>query len=170
MDLPIPATVYGLKSTRDNRLRYIGQTQNDPISRYYKHMASAKKGEGGKVGAWIRGEMADGFKIRQTIIVEHGVLDETEIEVIRRARASGYDLLNYHKGGGWNYPEIKTTPMSAATRAKISAAQKGKKASEETRAKLRAASPYSDDPFIIHETMNGELAYYLDSRHRLGAR
>lgn len=138
-DLPAPATVYGLKSTRDNRLRYIGQTQGEPSRRYYRHMHDARCGAPGKVAAWIRNEVAAGFTIRQTILVEHGILNETERAVIERARATGYDLLNVHNGGGTGKDGRIGKAPSDKTRRKMSAAGRGRRHAPETKAKLSAS-------------------------------
>lgn len=139
MKLPDPATVYGLKSTRDGRIRYIGQTQENPVRRLSNHKRMARQGAGGKVGEWMRNEMADGFEVRMSIIVEAGTLNETERLVIEKARAEGYDLLNTRDGGGVKVERRGPPPISASTRARLSKAAKGRKHTAETKAKLSAA-------------------------------
>lgn len=138
-DLPAPATVYGLKSTRDHRLRYIGQTQGEPSRRYYRHMHDARRGAPGKVAAWIRNEVEAGFTILQTILVEHGILNETQRAVIERARVTGYDLLNVHNGGDTGKDGRIGKAPSDETRRKASAVGRGRRHAPETKAKVSAS-------------------------------
>lgn len=93
-DFPETATVYGLCSTRDDRVRYVGETIGLPNTRFYRHVSQARKGAKGAVNEWIRGELAAGFALKVMVLVEAGTLKQTEKEVIATLRASGHDLLN----------------------------------------------------------------------------
>lgn len=119
-------------------------------------MALAKKSNG-VLAKWMREEIAAGHTILMGIINENAQLNVVERQVIARLRSLGYDLLNKHDGGGL-VVDRRYAPMSDETRAKISKARKGKRHTEETKARMReawygrrsalsqAATFYSTDP------------------------
>ncbi len=133
---PEPATVYGLYSTRDNRVRYVGQTTGLPEWRMGRHRADARAGKTSAVAVWMRKEIEAGFDVAMQVIVEAGTLNETEILVIAAMRAEGRDLLNVNAGGRCKAGDRTNKPVSDETRRKISAAHKGKAVSAEVRARM----------------------------------
>jgi hypothetical protein len=139
LDLPEPATVYGLLSTRDSRIRYVGQTTGLPEWRLKNHMQSAKTGKSGAVPEWIRNEIAAGHAVHMRVIVEAATLNETEVEVIEILRAAGYDLLNKRRGGGSIAGDRPCAKATIETRRKLSEKARGRTKSPETRAKISAS-------------------------------
>ena len=92
--LPIPATVYGLFSSRDSKLRYVGQTTETPEQRLRSELLAARKGRSGALRKWIRAELSAGYLIQLQVIVEHGDLNVTVFKIVDLLRAEGCDLLN----------------------------------------------------------------------------
>lgn len=134
---PDPATVYGLKSKRDGRVRFIGQTTDLPRRCYQQWLVKAKASRSGAVLDWIRAETAAGFVVIMSIIVEAGTVDETLRKVRARAADLGYDLLDQKIRARKRRRVGKL--MSAETRAKIAAARRGTKHSVETKSKIKKA-------------------------------
>lgn len=130
-------TVYTLKSSRDGKIRYVGQTTDLPEARYRSHMASARRARG-VLGRWMQAEIGAGYKILMGIVTESGVLNETERRVIARLREAGYDLLNATRGGG-TVLDRRYRPMTAEHKRKISEAMRGRKHSAEAKIKLSIA-------------------------------
>ena len=151
--------VYGLHSTRDGELRYIGQTvqpMSARLAQYKCHSLRSKT----PVHCWVKREITDGFQIIGTTLRSDALYNVTEIEVIARYRALGYRLLNIAAGGegvlggkgstGCKRPDnaarLKTNPpwkgktLSAEHRAKIGAAHKNRKFSEAHRMRISAAN------------------------------
>ena len=118
-------TSYGLSHTGEPaRIRYVGQT-SVPLRRRLKshvNQASATM-RNTPVGKWIRAAREAGHKILIHCILENAQWDVSEIAVIAGVKASGTELLNVTAGGGGHRGHI----LSAETRAKISAALKGRK-------------------------------------------
>jgi hypothetical protein len=90
-------TIYGLYSTRDNIIRYVGKS-NNPKTRLKDHVwSSVTKKNNTHKSCWIRKEINDGYKIKYEIL-ETCNLDEwplIEIEYISKYK----NLTNHHKGG-----------------------------------------------------------------------
>lgn len=91
--------VYSLSSTRDNEIRYIGQTARSLKQRLSQHKSYAVKMRQTAVHKWIAREMADGFALQITALTERAVWNETEIALIAQYRANGARLLNHTDGG-----------------------------------------------------------------------
>lgn len=89
--------IYGLYSSRNDELRYIGQTTNIK-ARLSEHICHAKNKKT-PVNCWMRRELNDGFKIYHRVIIENAVFNFTEIEVISEHRSKGARLLNVAAGG-----------------------------------------------------------------------
>lgn len=143
-------TVYGLVSSKDMIVRYIGQTVQ-PVNRRlsgHLHEARRRKGVGGKsrrVWNWIESVLKDKHSVEMLVLVEDAVLHETEKTVIREYRDKGVDLVNATDGGEgtigfrlhikrpWTSEMnrkragIKTGPLSEEHKQKVSAGNKGKK-------------------------------------------
>ena len=157
--------VYGLKSTRVDEVRYVGQTTRAMTKRMTQHLYYARHKKTA-LHKWIRREIEDGFSIYFVVFVPEAVFNSTEREVIAECRRLGYRLLNHTDGGGGvtgfkHSDETKKRKSEIAKaywdkqivrvrwhptdeqKMKISAANKGNKSrtgqkhSEETRLKMR---------------------------------
>ena len=123
--------IYVLKDDL-NRIRYVGKTSGSLAKRLAEHLWQSKTRHDHK-SCWIRKLLAEH---KCPIIMLIGEVEgngcKEEIAYITYFKDEGYDLVNLTAGGegvvGW-----KPTPE---TRAKMSAARKGRVASPETRAKL----------------------------------
>src|SRR3954470_10764603 len=139
-------TIYGLSSSRNGELRYIGQTTQAVAARLRQHRSDASRRHATPVQKWIAKEVAGGFVIELTVLQECAVLHVDEIAWIAKHKASGTRLLNLTEGGegtighrhsGRKRPDLadrnraaKGTPgrpSTAETNAKISAANRGRK-------------------------------------------
>ena len=132
---PLPVIVYGLSSSEDGEVRYIGQT-TQPARRLNNHISKSKTGNTHKK-RWVRSVIAKGFEVQMSTLLEDAVWDEDEIRIIEEHKAAGARLTNATGGGGG----LKNA--TPETRAKISAA--GRNRSDETRAKLSAAARNRSD-------------------------
>lgn len=96
--------VYGLYSSRDNELRYIGQTTQDPRRRLSQHRNYAKR-KRTAVHKWFLREMEEGFEVSLGVLCADAVFNETETTLIAKHREDGARLLNLTDGGegtvGW---------------------------------------------------------------------
>ena len=147
---PLPVIVYGLSSSEDGEVRYIGQTAQ-PTKRLNNHISESKTGNTHKK-RWIRSVIAKGFEVQMSTLLEDSVWDEDEIRIIEEHKAAGARLTNATGGGGGlknATPETRAKlsaaardrpPISDETRAKMSAAGRDRAPiSNKTRAKIRAA-------------------------------
>lgn len=147
--------LYVLIDPRTLEIRYVGKTTVSLVNRLRGHMREAQTSDSHK-SRWIRtlnGELP--------LIVPYGVCDaqnvnELERQAIAVLRKAGYDLTNSTDGGegGWSdaaRAAIKRGPLSDETKAKIGKANRGRKHTEETKARLREArsqqkmKPVSDE-------------------------
>ena len=135
--LPEPATVYGLASSQDNRVRYVGQTRGVPQWALNAHLTSARKGKAGRLNDWMRKELAAGHSVDVVVITEAGVWNETANALIAEMLAAGIDLLGFPRETGRT---SEVAPVGPEVRAKLSALAKGRHHSEQTKAKIGAAS------------------------------
>lgn len=155
----ITVTVYGLASSEDGKLRYIGQTTGKLTRRLIHHHYDAKKLGTIHKSNWIRSVITRGFEVLIFPIEENAPWGEAEIRWIAHHRAAGVDLVNTTAGGEGVVGYVRTleqrqahgarmrgrqsprkgVKLSEETRAKLSAVQQGKVISESTRAKISAA-------------------------------
>ena len=106
-------TIYGLYSTRDNTIRYIGKA-NDPKNRLRSHIWSSQaRVDDTYKSCWIRKELNDGFKIEFQVLE---VCDINEWPIKEQEHIKKFEnLTNHHKGGlggsplkyNKSYPELK---------------------------------------------------------------
>ena len=90
-------TIYGLYSTRDNIIRYVGKS-NNPKSRLKDHIWSSKaKINNTYKSCWIRKELNDGFNILYKVLEICDMESWSEIE--QRYIKNTDNLTNHHKGG-----------------------------------------------------------------------
>lgn len=97
-------TVYGLASSADGVIRYIGQTVQPVNARLRQHVWEAKrrKGKEGKsrrVWNWIASVLRSGSKVVAIVLEDDAVLHETEKKIIREYRENGFNLINATDGG-----------------------------------------------------------------------
>jgi 5-methylcytosine-specific restriction endonuclease McrA len=153
--------IYGLFDPRQpldlDQCRYIGQTSSTLQRRLSTHIATARGQSGVRhyhVVTWLRSLLRD--DVRPTVIplvvcpVEQ--LNALEIAWIQYARAQGWRLTNVAPGGVNNM-------LDPESRAKLSAAQKGRVLTAEHKAKISAShmgiSPSPEVRQRISETLKG---------------
>lgn len=116
-------TVYGLSTSADDRIRYIGQTIQPLDVRLRHHRGMARRGKKSALFAWMRKHEALGEVIIITPIVIGAIYHETEIEMITSYKERGAPLVNSTRGG----EGIVGLPRTAAHQQKIADAQRGGK-------------------------------------------
>jgi hypothetical protein len=120
-----PAIVYGLTSSEDGQIRYIGQTTKPLRRRLREHITSAQRGGMWPIAKWIRKVIRQGFEVQITPLVESAIWDESEIETITTYLAQGAKLLNATNGGkgfvGMVFTEDTRRKMSEAAKRRLSA-------------------------------------------------
>ncbi len=137
---PTPTVVYGLWSTRDRVIRYIGQTTSGlPEARLAAHRHAAKRGARSPVARWIAAEIADGHAVEMRLLCRHGAAATSEREYIALYRAMGAPLLNVRSGSSLDF-EMGERLVSAETRRKMSNASRGRRHTEATKIKLMRAA------------------------------
>ena len=125
-------TVYGLKSSNDDNIRYIGQTTAPIGRRLREHVTAAQNAANdAPVQRWIRKALANGFSINIVAIEQDAELDAAEIHWIAHYKSASTDCLNVNPGGDRGARGVK---RSLATRLKMC-----KPRSESTRQKMRKA-------------------------------
>lgn len=115
--------VYGLASSADGVIRYIGQTTKPLAIRLKQHLKEAFRQRNHRAH-WIRALLARGDRLLVVELVENAVLNVTEQQVIAEFRARGAALVN-NTDGGQAFLGYKPTPevrqkMSAAAIARLS--------------------------------------------------
>lgn len=122
-------SVYGLFSTEDMVVRYIGQTMQSLPNRRVQHLAEAARPPGtSRCHRWIRKVLRSGFEIGIDLIEEECQWDDGEKYWIAFYRDRYPGQLTNLSAGGCGY----VGKRSMATRLKMS-----KPKSAETRAKMR---------------------------------
>ncbi len=127
--------VYGLYSSRDDELRYIGQTINRLSLRLSAHISVSKHKAKSPVHFWIRREMVDGYCIKAIPLLDNGIFNTTEQELIEKYRNNGSRLLNITSGGAGQFG-FKQTEEHIRKR---SYSHIGLKHTEQTKQKMRDA-------------------------------
>lgn len=135
------ATIYALCDSREldpiRRVRYIGQTIKPLAVRLYKHWQTTNAGESTYRARWMRVVRAAGGAVLIEPIAVVPIEDRARAEVaaIAAALAGGAPLTNATAGGdgvrGYSFP--------AEVRQRMSAAASRRRASPETREKMRIA-------------------------------
>lgn len=128
-------TVYGLCSSADGRIRYVGQTNQKLSYRLNTHIAHALAARSkAHCAAWIRQVISAGSDIRIFAIEENAVRNEAERRLIKWYRKHGAALTNIGLGGDGN-----DGPRSEEHKRAISEALRGKPKSADHRRKLADA-------------------------------
>lgn len=129
------ALIYVLVDPRDGEIRYVGWTTQTLAKRYKSHLAYKSRAYRSK---WIQLLVRQGtrpiMRLIQAVPAKDG--PRAEIYWIRFHRELGCRLVNLTNGGDG----APGHTVSAATRAKMSAAHRGQKPTDATRAKLRVAA------------------------------
>lgn len=143
--------VYGLYSSRDGELRYIGQTTQRESTRLNQHRHYAKRKQTA-VHKWFWREVSEGFSVELRVLCKDAVFNVTEIDFIAKHRSEGARLLNLTEGGegtvGWKGNLGKKRPDLAA-RNRSNTGMPGHKMTPENEAKLRAACKTRDTGYLI---------------------
>lgn len=138
-------TVYGLYSTKDGLIRYIGQTTKPLRTRVRQHVQTAIEGGDWPVAKWIRKLLRNRHTLECVALVEGAEWNTSEVETIARYRAEGFPLLNA-TAGGEGFTGHVLTPTH---RAKLSAAAKRRAATPEGRAHLHGAARASWEGHVV---------------------
>jgi hypothetical protein len=163
-----PAIVYGLTSTEDGQIRYIGQTIKPLNKRLRSHIDGAKRGGTWPVAKWIRKVIRQVFTVQIVPLVETAIWNDTEIETIAVYLAQGAKLLNATNGGQNPVGLV----FSEETRRKMSDAAKRRWSGPEARTILAeiARQAWTDPDYRAH--MSAQLKARLGTpgaRARLSA-
>jgi predicted GIY-YIG superfamily endonuclease len=137
--------IYGLVDPRTNELRYIGYTSTLQ-KRYRNHMQKKCLEAKSYKNHWIKSLLKENIKPEMIIIEKYETaseLPQAEIDAIAYYRYIGCDLTNGNEGGDGGQrgriPWNKGKKHSEETKAKIGLANKGKKRSDETKEKMSLA-------------------------------
>ena len=144
-------TVYGLYSTADGKVRYVGQTKHSIEKRLALHLKDLRR-LNSRAQRWMRTQIEAGHEINIFEIERDCVLHEAEKRLIAWYRHRGVDLVNVTAGGEGNHgyrwtPEQlqmisvrrKGRIITPEWRANISKGSKGKSKPPEFGAKVSAA-------------------------------
>jgi hypothetical protein len=123
--------IYALVDPRSDCIRYIGQAKNAE-NRLLGHLNDPART---RKNNWIRQLLKLGLKPIMEILEETSDPDRDECFWIASLRAAGANILNQNDGGAVVYTDEIRAKLAAAGRK-----GKGRKKSEEHKAKLRAAN------------------------------
>ncbi len=131
--------IYGLFSSKNHELRYVGQTVEDIATKLQRHCSPSVLKNQTHKDRWIKSELQEGFNPYIQVIQElhrREDLNTAEIYWIKYFRDVGCRLTNISPGGLGAAIGI---PKSEETKRKIAEKQKGKFVSLETRQKMSLA-------------------------------
>lgn len=158
--------VYGLASSEDGRLRYIGQTVCGLKKRLYEHRYYAKKHKKFPVQKWICSVIDNGFDIIAWIIAPIAILHETEKETIAYYRDLGFDLLNLTDGGegtiGFSCNKGRKRP-DLSERNRQNKGKPGRKLSHEENEKLQVYRKMKK-PYLVERNKNNHP--WIGKKHK----
>lgn len=147
-----PTIIYGLYSSRNGELRYVGQTTQGLKTRLIQHRNYAKT-KRTPVHNWIARELSAGFQIEIKSLCDEAIFNVTELEFIAKHRAAGARLLNLTDGGegtlGWHGGKGIPKPWMAEQNRKRCAGRPGHPMSAENKAKLVAALTGKKRPELV---------------------
>ena len=126
--------VYGLASSEDGKIRYIGQTAQALAKRFSAHFSYPVSKRNSMVNRWISSVRQAGFRVLCFVIESDAIWNDTETRWIAWYLKQGTELVNTTVGGSGTLGH----KVSAEIRAKISAGLKGKRKSQDHVAKIRA--------------------------------
>src|SRR5574337_989309 len=150
-------TVYGLCSSEDGKIRYVGQTIGLISARLRQHLHSPKRSKSA-VAKWIKREIERGNTIRIFQIETNCVLHDTEKRLIAFYKRIGARLLNLTDGGegtiGWRGNAGNKRP-DLAERNRLASGIPGRPSSPETNAKISAANKGKKKPWLAERNKLG---------------
>ncbi len=94
----IKCAVYGLYSTEDEIIRYVGQTTQPLNRRLHQHLADSKRADY-RCSRWIRKVMRSGYEVKIVAIEEDCTIDEAEKAWISYYKRITPNLTNTCEGG-----------------------------------------------------------------------
>lgn len=148
------STIYALCEPETGEVRYIGKTVAPIRTRLTQHVSTASKGQRTHLHCWIRSLASrPTIKVIETVPCEE---DSTaEMRVIAECRSKGFRLTNGTDGGDGcigrsHTPETreklrainlgcKRSPVTPEARVRMADAQRGKRLTQERRAKIAAS-------------------------------
>jgi NUMOD3 motif len=151
--------VYGLASSGDGIIRYIGQTVKLPEQRLANHLdaavrraaaAARRAGRHSPLTAWITDVVASGEDVLIEVLCHDAVLHETERAMILGYQQAGFDLVNATEGGQGRPGYV----MPAYVRAQISQAHKGRLKSAKHRAAIARSRTGTTAPLETRAKMS----------------
>lgn len=101
-------TVYGLASTKDNEIRYIGQTIRSTNSRLSDHLREARGRSKSALCEWIRSVWKSGQGIKLFVLHRGGEWNKSESEYFDLYTSLGADLVNTFPAGLTRPPPGRT--------------------------------------------------------------
>lgn len=144
--------IYGLCSNENGKIRYVGQTTQNPNKRLDSHLHPNVEGKKRRIWKWIQSVKRKGFSISMVTLQENATWNVSEMRWIAWFKDQGVDLVNHTAGGDGCLGRKKTLEerehLSRVMTGKkksiehvknMSIAQKGKPISSETKAKISAA-------------------------------
>lgn len=144
--------VYGLYSSRDDELRYIGQTTQSIARRLIQHRSYARRQQTA-VHKWFIREVHEGFDISIKELACNAVMHVTEQALIAEHKASGARLLNLTDGGegtiGWRGNKGNKRPDLAERNRLGKGKPNGRPLTPENKAKLIAANKTRDTTYLV---------------------
>lgn len=156
--------IYGLRSSGNREIRYIGQTVSSLRVRVSGHIHSIKRANT-PVAKWIKREIEYGNKIESFTIIDNAVLHKTEKWVIRIYRWAGERLLNITDGGegtiGFSHHGRKRPDLAERNRQRTGLI--GHKWSDEDKKKQSLNHKGKKCPWNIERNKNN--LYWLGRKH-----
>jgi hypothetical protein len=139
----ILCSVYGLYSSEDGEVRYIGQTKQPLASRLTQHLAEAHRSKGNsRAHRWIKKAVSNGFTIGIQLIEANCQWNEAERRWIAVYRAKFPGIMTNLSDGGCGYAGKRSLETRAKMRGPKSEAHKAKmrkKKTAETRERISKA-------------------------------
>lgn len=144
--------VYGLCSSADGEIRYVGQTVRDVRRRKYEHVWEAKNRRNKqRIGMWIRSVLRKGEKVVLFVIEENCIFNQTEKRWIAFYKRNFANLVNCTEGGegtlGWCGNKGNKRP-DLSERNRANAGKQGRPMTEENRLKLSMANKGKKKPWL----------------------
>lgn len=119
--------IYGLASSENGQIRYIGQTVRNPYKRLINHHSQSKRHPSRYLSKWMTSVVRDGHEVNLVILEENAIWGESEKKWIANYRQSGAKLVNGTDGGDGVLGRVWTKE----SREKASNASRGRKKSPE---------------------------------------
>lgn len=129
--------IYGLASSENGQIRYIGQTTKTAKKRFGDHKRNVKRNPHTPVAKWIRSISNKGFHPVLVILKDDAILDDDEVEFIRVFKEYGHSLLNISRGGKYNNVSDETR-KKLSEKTKLSWLKRNHVMSNEFGQKMRA--------------------------------